>query len=153
MSLGSQRIVDKKKSRNDSLLLDVVAARGISCIALLEMPPTMRLPNATVCGATNHITHLAGPVPSKNAEGEVTKHSYLVKLTCAACITPSVNDRSCADYDSVAATGLISAARQTLGGQVAVVPLTVWGCNRQVSRWGQSHWLEVEGGGGIAGRL
>jgi hypothetical protein len=139
MSLGAQRITDS----NSKPLLDVVAARGVSSIALVYMPQSRSLPNATVCGATNHVTHLAGPVPTvRNGE---TVNCYLVKLTCSACITPNVLDRSCADYDSVAAVGLLSAARQTLGCEVE--PITLWGCNRQVSRWGQSHWLEVKSNG------
>lgn len=139
LSLGSQRLVDN----DNKPLLDIVAARGISCIALIEMPTDMKLPSATVCGATNHVTHIAGPVPTRKANGEIV-NCYLAKLTCSACITPSVNDRSCADYDSIAATGLIATTRKTFGNRATVLPLTLWGCNRQVSRWGQSHWLELQ---------
>jgi len=136
LSLGSQRLTDK----NGNALLDIVAARGISSIALLYLPKDRKLPSATVCGATNHVTFLQGPVPitRKNSEFDC----YLVKLTCSACITPNIIDETCADYDSIAAVGLLAATRQTLDCEIE--PLTVWGCNRQVSRYGQSHWLEVK---------
>ena len=99
-----------------------------------------KLPSATVCGATNHITHLAGPVAI--VRDNMAVDCYLVKLTCAACITPNIIDKTCADYDAVAAVGLLTAARQTLGCEIE--PITVWGCNRQVSRYGQSHWFELQ---------
>ena len=136
LSLGTQKVTDK----NGKALLDIVAARGVSCIAMAYLPKGSKLPQATVCGATNHVTALAGPIPVMR--GKEPSECYLVKLTCSACITPNVVDRTCADYDSIAATGLISAVRQTLACEIE--PLTVWGCNRQVSRWGQSHWLDVK---------
>ena len=97
--------------------------------------------HSVVCGATNHVTRLAGPVVLRDPGSGRDCNTYLVKMTCCACITPNVIEPSNTHYDGVAAVGLVSAVRQSLNTEVEV--LTVWGCNRQVSRWGESHWLSV----------
>jgi hypothetical protein len=144
MSLGAQRITDK----SDKPLIDIVAARGVSGLALAYMPQGCKLPAGTVCGATNHATYLSGPVPLRNEKDGKTYDTYLLKITASACITPNVIDETCTHYDSVAATGLVSAVRQTLGCEVDVI--TMFGCNRQVSRYGQTHWLQLQGESGTA---
>lgn len=148
MSLGNQRIYNE----SDSPMLDIVAARGISALAVIYLPEDKRLPAATVCGDTNHVTSIAGPSPMVHPSDGKTYNSYLVKLTCSACITPNVEgDVRAAHYDSVAATGLVTAVRRTLGFPVEV--LTVWGCNRQVSKWGEIHWLQIQKDGASTSSL
>lgn len=138
LSLGHQRITDE----NNNSFIDIVNARGVSTMALLYMPLDKKIPVATVCGATNHVTKIAGPIITTKPNDLNTKYNvYLVKLTCAACITPRLFDETNTYYDSIAATGLMSAARKTLGGELDI--LTVWGCNRQVSRHGELHWLSI----------
>jgi len=60
-------------------------------------------------------------------------------MTASACITPNISEKDSANYDGTAAVGLISSARETLDCKIEI--LTVYGCNRQVSEYGQSHWL------------
>lgn len=126
-------------------LEDIVAARGISAIGYIHIPTSeqtseqARLPSATVCGATNHVTSIAGPVTTTR-EGK-SYQTYLVKLTCSACITPNVTDVSCTHYDAHAAVGLMTAVRRTIPYELEL--LTVWGCNRQMSKYGQGRWFEL----------
>ncbi len=157
MSLGAQAVLDE---RGDAML-DIVAARGVSAMALMYVPcepspneskQVLKVPSALVCGATNHITTIDGPVavsglPSKDTEEDAPYNVYLVKITSSACITPNMLDETSTHYDGTAATGLMSAARQTLDARVHLEPLTVWGCNRQMSRYGQSHWFSLSGDG------
>jgi hypothetical protein len=103
------------------------------------VPPDRSLPPVFVCGATNHATALSGPVPT--VVGGKPVNAYLLKMTCSAMITPNAVGPHTADYDGTAATGLVSAVRTTLDCPVDVV--TVWGCNRQVSRFGQTQWLKL----------
>lgn len=138
LSLGAQRVLDGASDP----MLDIVAARGVSMLAFAYLPEDQILPPGTVCGATNHVTSLAGPVPTEIVKDGKRMNAYLVKLTCSACITPSVLDETGSNYDAVAATGLLAAARNVMGCDFEV--LTVWGCNRQVCRWGQGHWFEVQ---------
>lgn len=141
MSLGPQRIHDE----SGEPFIDIVNARGISAMGLIYMPEGVTIPAATVCGATNHITKISGPVlttkPGESGPDAKKYNMFLIKLTCAACITPHVIDETSAYYDSAAGTALMTAARQTFGADIDV--LTVWGCNRQVSRHGELHWLTI----------
>ena len=59
-------------------------------------------------------------------------------MTCGACITPKSDS---ADYDGVAVVGLKKAVEDVLRGRIEI--LTAYGCNRQVSQYGQTHWLQV----------
>jgi hypothetical protein len=138
LSLGAQRVLDGQ----GNTMVDIVAARGVSMLAFAYLPEDQILPAGTVCGATNHVTSLAGPVPTGIVKDGKQMNAYLVKMTCSACITPTVLDDSGSNYDAVAATGLLAAARNVMGCDFEV--LTVWGCNRQVCRWGQGHWFEAQ---------
>ena len=132
LSLGSQRILEK----DGKPLYDVITARGVSVLALVYTPRERKLPPVIVCGGTNHVTILSDAVP---IEVNGTLHyAYLVRATAAACVTPTISEEETANYDGTAATGLVSAMRKTLDCPVEV--LTVYGCNRQVSEFGQSHW-------------
>jgi hypothetical protein len=62
-------------------------------------------------------------------------------MTAGACVTPNVSEKSSANYDGTIATGLIAAARQTLGFEIE--PFVVYGCNRQFSQHGETHWVSV----------
>ena len=132
LSLGNQRIID----RNGCPLFDIVAARGVSVVALAHVPKGRELPPVTVCGGTNHVTKLAGPVEVQGLD------VYMLRMTAGACITPNVSEENSADYDATAATGLISAARETLGCELEVI--NVYGCNRQFNEFGQSHWVSLK---------
>jgi hypothetical protein len=72
--------------------------------------------------------------------------AYLLRLTASACITPNVTSRESANYDATCATGLVSAVRKTLDCDLEVY--SVWGCNRQMSRFGQTNWVSLGSGEG-----
>lgn len=154
MSLGSQPVLDK----NDKPLFDVVAARGVSILAHLRVPMNYQLPPAIVCGGTNHVTKLSSkPVVVKGEDGK-NYHLYLLRMTAGACITPNVSTENSADYDGTIALGLVTSARKTFGKDCELEPITVYGCNRQVSKHGQTQWLNPSpgihiqygaGGGGL----
>ena len=55
MSLGTQQVFGVDRSP----LFDIVAARGVSTVALAYLPKDARLPPAVVCGDTNHATRLS----------------------------------------------------------------------------------------------
>ncbi|PJD90724.1 MAG: hypothetical protein CK424_08635 [Legionella sp.] len=153
MSLGSQPILDEK----DKPLFDVVAARGVSVLAYVTVPRGYQLPPALVCGGTNHVTKLSErPVVVKGTDGKAYEQ-YLMRMTAGACITPNVSEKMVADYDASVAVGLVAAVRQTLG-DCEIEPITVYGCNRQVSQHGQTNWMNPypgihiqygAGGGGL----
>ncbi len=134
LSLGNQRFIDNSQRP----LFDIVAARGVSALGIAYLPEGASLPPVIVCGGTNHVTVLADPLSIKGEDGKVYT-AYLVRMTAAACITPNVHEENAAHYDGTAANGLIAAVRNTLGCKVEV--FTVYGCNRQVSQYGQTHWL------------
>lgn len=128
MSLGTQQVLGV----DNAPLFDVVSARGVSAIALARLPKEATLPSLVVCGGTNHVTKLAGPIPLQN------ENLFLLKMTCGASIAPT---SSSADYDGTAAVGLKTAVSKVLKGEIEII--TAYGCNRQVSQYGQIHWLEV----------
>lgn len=64
-----------------------------------------------------------------------------MRITAGACITPNVSTEDSADYDASIAIGLASTVKRTLGKQCTVEPITVYGCNRQVSQYGQLAWI------------
>jgi hypothetical protein len=134
VSLGNQRIL----GHDGQPLFDVVAARGVSALGVAYVLKGCKLPRVTVCGGTNHATTLSEPISIQGIDGLVYD-CYLLRMTAAACITPNVLEEDSANYDGVAATGLISAVRQTLGCEVEI--FSVYGCNRQLSEYGQSHWV------------
>lgn len=153
-SLGRQPILKENNKR----LFDVVAARGVSILAHVYVPNGYRLPPVLVCGGTNHVTKLSEtPVSVKLDDGK-SYDLYLMKVTAGACLTPNVTDESTPNYDGTIAVGLVSTARQTIGSQCKIEPILVYGCNRQVSHYGQIHWVEPSpgihvqfgaGGGGL----
>lgn len=136
LSLGNQRIIGK----DNKPIFDVVAARGVSALALAYVPKGSELPPSIVCGDTNHVTKLSEPVSIQGQDGNFYD-SYLLRMTAGACITPNTSEKDSGDYDATAATGLIAAVRKTLDCEIEV--LTVYGCNRQVSEHGQSHWISA----------
>ena len=139
LSLGTQRIF----GQDDKPLFDIVSARGVSALAFVYLPKGMELPPAIVCGGTNHVIKLS-EAASIEVDGQ-RSDVYLVRMTAAACITPNVLEENAADYDGTAAIGLASAVRKTLGCRVEI--LAVYGCNRQMSAKGQSHWITVPSNG------
>lgn len=153
MSLGSQPILDEA----DKPLFDVVAARGVSVLAYARVPQGYQLPPVTVCGGTNHVTKLSEkPILVQGDDGK-QYDQYLLRMTAGACITPNVSSEDSVDYDASIAVGLIAAVRQTLGN-CSIEPITVYGCNRQVSKHGQTNWMSPfpgihiqygAGGGGL----
>ena len=155
LSLGSQPIVHQ----NNKPLFDIVSARGVSLLVLAYVPIGYRLPPALLCGGTNHVTKLSeNPVRIKTDDGQ-SHDLYLMRITSGACITPNVSDDNTANYDSTIATGALAAVRTMLGNQCKIEPLTVYGCNRQVSRYGETRWIEPfhgihvqygAGGGGLS---
>lgn len=153
MSLGSQPILDEK----DRPLFDVVAARGVSVLAYAHVPRGYQLPPVIVCGGTNHVTKLSEhPVIVQGEDGK-QYDQYLLRMTAGACITPNVSSQDSVDYDGSIAVGLIASARQTLK-DCTIEPIMVFGCNRQVSKHGQTNWMHPfsgihiqygAGGGGL----
>lgn len=138
MSLGSQPILNK----NNKPLFDIVAARGVSVLAHVYVPNGCQIPPVLVCGGTNHATKLTDdPVSIKRDDGKLYD-LYLMRFTAGACITPNVSDESAPNYDGTIAVGLVSSVRNTFGEQIKIEPISVHGCNRQVSRNGQICWFE-----------
>lgn len=133
LSLGTQRILGK----DDKPLFKAVTASGISVLAVAYVPKGRTLPPVMVCGGTNHATKLSEPVSVQGADGNFYD-AYLMRMTAAACITPNAHGKESTNYDGVAATGLVASVRKTLDCELDVV--TVYGCKRQVSEHGQSHW-------------
>lgn len=154
LSLGSQPLFDK----NDQPLFDVVSARGVSVLAHVYVPRGIQLPPLLVCGGTNHVTKLSTtPVSITHKDGKAYD-LYLTRITAGACITPNVSDEDSANYDGTIAVGLISAVRKTFGDHFKVEPISIYGCNRQVSKFGQTQWINPypgiyiqygAGGGGL----
>jgi len=134
LSLGNQRIV----GQDNKPLFDIVSARGVSALAIAYVPEGCELPSVIVCGGTNNATKLSGPIIIQEKDGK-TYNGYLLRMTAGACITPNTSDKDSANYDGTAATGLIAAVQKSLDCKIEV--LTVYGCNRQVSEHGQSHWI------------
>ena len=135
LSLGTQRILDSVGTP----IFDVITARGVSMLALIHTPTDCELPSIIVCGDTNNITKLSDAV--ENTIDGRKCNTYLVRMTAAACITPTAAEEESAHYDAVAATGLVSAARKTLQWPIEI--LSVSSCDRQVTQFGQSHWFTL----------
>jgi len=151
MSLGAQRVHTVAPSGEVSRpALDVVCARGVSSLAIAYVPqpapdcgPPKILPPVVLCGATNDCVVVGGPVSvTRDVDGHPQQcHAYLLKVTSGACITPNVLDDASTHYHAVSAVGMFTAVRRTL--DCDVLPVAVWGCNRQMSQFGETHWLEV----------
>lgn len=139
-SLGRQPILDQ----NNKPLFDVVAARGVSMLAYVDVPegskvPSIddvpeesKLPSMVIFGEVNHAT-----VASKKA------NRYLVKFTTGACITPNVSEEDAVNYDGRAAWGLLTAARKILK-DCKVEPIFIHGCNRQIGEAGLASWIRYK---------
>lgn len=153
MSLGNQQIRDI----NNKPLFDAISATGSSGLALVYTPTDYKLPRVSVCGGTNNLTVLsAEPIPVMH-KGE-SKHLWLVRMTAGACITPLHRGKEGGYYDSTISLGLLSAVRNTLGLGCEIEMLTMYGCNRVVSKNGQisklmpypgMHVYFGAGGGGL----
>jgi hypothetical protein len=134
LSLGNQEIFNLNNKR----LFDVVSARGVSVLAHLYLPKGFQLPPVLVCGGTNHATNLSPKPISFNQHYDL----YLMRLTAGACITPNLSNQSTSNYDATIAVGLIQAVKKTFGNECKVHPIFVYGCNRQVSQYGQINWIQ-----------
>lgn len=152
MSLGNQTIQDFNKKP----LFDTIGATGSSGLAFVYTPVYYKLPQVAVFGGTNHVTRLSEPVTVKH-EGQ-EKNLHLMRLTAGACITPTYRGEEGAHHDSTISLGLLSAVRKTLGEACTVQVLTLQGCNRVVSKHGQTTWIQPypgihiqfgAGGGGL----
>ena len=151
MSLGNQAIQDF----NHKPLFDTIGATGSSALAFVYTPVHYKLPQVAVF-QTNNITRLSEPVTVMH-EGQV-KALHLMRLTAGACITPTYRGEEGAHHDSTISLGLLSAVRKTLGEACTVQVLTLYGCNRVVSKHGQTTWIQPypgihiqygAGGGGL----
>jgi hypothetical protein len=154
MSLGRQPIIEQ----NNSSLFNVVAARGVSMLAYAHVPVGSQLPVAIVCGSTSsHAIKLSEKAVPTWHNGKFYD-SYLIRMTAGACITPNVSEEDSVNYDPTIALGLLTVVRQTFGEKCEIEPIFAYGCNRQVSRYGQTHWMRPypnihiqygAGGGGL----
>lgn len=153
MSLGNQEIRDF----NNKPLFDIIGATGSSGLALVYTPTNYKLPRVSVFGGTNHVPLLSNePVPVKY-EGK-DMHLNLIRFTAGACITPAYRGKEGGDHDSTISLGLVNTIYKTLGSDCKVKILTVYGCNRMVSKNGQTDWIQPypgiyvqygPGGGGL----
>jgi len=134
LSLGNQQIFNSNGKR----LFDVVSARGVSMLAHVYLPKGFKVPPVLVCGGTNHLTKLSSKPISINENQDL----YLMRLTGGACITPNISNEYTSYYDGTIAIGLIQSVRKSLGIQCQVKPILVYGCNRQVSQYGQIKWIQ-----------
>ncbi len=106
---------------------------------MVQMPKWQDLPQTTICGMTD-VIRLSGPIDVKGSNDQIY-NGYLVRMTAGATITPNVSELNSTNYDASIATGLIAAARKTLNCPIEV--FSVYGCNRQVSEHGETHWLTI----------
>jgi hypothetical protein len=134
LSLGNQEIFNENNQR----LFNVISARGVSILAHVYLPKDYKLPPVLVCGGTNHATKLS----SKPILIDNHLNLYLMRFTAGACITPNISNQYTAYYDSTIAIGLLKSIEQCLGDQSLIKPILVYGCNRQVSQYGQIHWIQ-----------
>ncbi len=134
LSLGNQEILNKNNKR----LFDVVSARGVSVLAHVYLPKGTKLPPVLVCGGTNHATKLTNQPISFNNHYDL----YLMRFTAGACITPNVCNSNTSFYDGTIAVGLIQSIKKTFPSKCEIHPIFVYGCNRQVSQYGQIKWIE-----------
>ncbi len=132
--MGNQEILNSNGKR----LFDVVSARGVSVLAHVYIPKGFKVPAVLVCGGTNHLTKLSSKPISINENEDL----YLMRLTGGACITPNISNEYTSYYDGTIAIGLIQSVRKCLGSQFKVKPILVYGCNRQVSQYGQIKWIQ-----------
>ncbi len=152
LSLGDQMI----RGFNNESLFDSVGATGVSSLSLLYTPPHYNVPDETVCGATNHASKISKNIPVIY-QGKPMQ-VCLMRETGGACITPGDRGMDGTDYDCTIATGNLSAMHNTFGKACVFKPVLVKGCNRQVSKNGQTAWLQpypgihiqyCAGGGGL----
>jgi hypothetical protein len=151
MSLGAQRIHTVSANNSCSApILDVVCARGVVAVAIAYVPVASEgksIPPVCLCGGVNDAVVVGGPVAmTRNiiVDGKETQqkcNAYLMKLTSGALITPNTLDKTSTHYHAATAVGLFSAVRATMECDVEAV--AVWGCNRQVSQYGETHWFEA----------
>jgi hypothetical protein len=153
LSLGTQLIVNA----NDKPMMNVVSARGVSGLLYVRVPKNYSFSPVIVCGGTNHLTKLSKPVAVQGDDGK-QYDLYLMRATAGACITPNVSEKDTANYDGTIALGLITSVQKTLGDECQAEPITIYGCNRQVSQYGETRWLNPlpgiyvqygAGGGGL----
>ncbi|MBP6104235.1 MAG: hypothetical protein KBD23_02405 [Gammaproteobacteria bacterium] len=153
MSLGNQTLYDF----NNKPLFDTIGARGSSGLALVYTPVDYKLPQVAVLGETNNLTRLSEPVKVMY-KGQL-KNLSLVRMTAGACIiTPTYRGTEGTHHDSTISLGLVNAVYKSLGEACAVQLLSMQGCNRVVSKHGQTAWLQPypgiyiqygAGGGGL----
>ncbi len=153
LSLGKQEILD----HNDKTLFDVISATGSSGLAAVFTKPGVSLPRAAVFGGTNHvITVSESPIKVKYENQE--RLMYVVRFTAGACVGPADRGREATHHDASISLGLVSSLRHVYRDDCLIKPLTVYGCNRVVSQYGQGHCNETYkgvrvlfgfGGGGL----
>lgn len=135
MSLGTQHVVDAAGRP----LVESVHARSVTGLATVYLKRGRKMPPSVVIGSTNRVTNIAGPVRVTRNNQEYD--SFLVRMTCGACIAPDVASNDSLDYDAVAATGLVTALRRWLSCDVDVI--SIWGSNRQLTKYGEICWFQV----------
>lgn len=153
MSLGNQPIYNLEGKP----AFDLIGATGSSGLALVYTPVDVTLPRVAVYGGTNHVALLNNEPVLVQLNGKPYKLN-LIRLTAGACITPADRGKEGGFYDSTISLGLVNSVYKTLGPNNIVKPLTVYGCNRMVSKNGQTDWLQPypgihvqygAGGGGL----
>lgn len=134
LSVGNQDILDQ----GGKCIVASICSRAVAGLAVVYLKKGRKMPASIVIGSSNRVTNIAGPV-RVNRSGQ-DFDSYLVRMTCGACLTPKCNSTNKFDYDSVAATGLVASMRKWLSCDVDV--LSVWGSNRQLTQFGEMRWFE-----------
>lgn len=135
LSLGNEDILDE----NNKPLLDSVYSTSVSSLGMVYLKKGRKMPSSLAVGPANRVTNLAGPV--RVVRDHKDFDCYLVRLSSGECIRPIIKDSSSSYYDSVAATGLISATRRWLSCDMDV--LSVWGCSSRFTKFGQMRWFKV----------
>ncbi|CAF1130829.1 unnamed protein product [Adineta steineri] len=134
LSLGNQEIF----TENNKRLFDVVSARGVSMLAFIYLPKHYKIPPVLVCGGTNHVTNLS-PQP---IQIDQNTNLFLMRFTAGACITPNISNKYTSFYDSTVAVGLLKSVKNTFPTNTKIKPIFIYGCNRQVSQYGQINWIQ-----------
>ena len=136
LSLGNQDIVGEDRKP----IMDSVYSRSVSGLGVVYLKKGQKLPSSLAIGPRNHVTNVAGPV--RITRDKKLVDCYLVRMTSGACITPQGSgDNGSTDYDSIAATGLVSAVRRWLDSDMEV--LSIWGVNNRLTEFGEMHWFQA----------
>ena len=135
LSLGNEDILDE----NNKPLFDSIYSTSVSSLGMVYLKKGRKMPSSLAVGPANRVTNLAGPV--RVVRDQKDFECYLVRMSSGECFTPRTRSTSSSYYDSIVATGLVSAVRRWLSCEMDV--LSVWGCSSRFTNFGQMRWFRI----------